>query len=58
MWIGKVKSHGCQVDKLRGQANKSRGQVNVLMMLNTCKTAGMGDGDGVMIGSPPQSGKN
>ena len=46
MRIGKVESHGCQPDKSRGQANESRGQVDALTVLNTCKTVAMGNGDG------------
>ena len=46
MQIGEVKSHGSQVDKLRGQANESRGQADALTVLNTCKMVAMSDGGG------------
>ena len=44
--IGEVKSHRSQADESRGQANESRGQVDASTVLNTCETAGMGNGDG------------
>ena len=46
MRVGEVESHGSRADKLKSQANELRSQADASMVLNTRKTASMGDGGG------------
>ena len=46
MRVGEVESHRSQADKLKGQVNESRGQVDASTVSNTCETAAIGDGGG------------
>ena len=46
MRVGKVESHKCRADKLKGQVNESRGQADASTVLNTRETVAMGDGGG------------